>query len=65
MEGKDRLILQSLVICEPGLTIIVRAPQPRWVIGAHVEYSGLGGIGSNRQGEGIGRQALAGWLPPE
>ena len=63
MEGEDRLVLQPLVISDPGFTVIVRAPQPRRVIGARVEYSGLGGIGGDRQGEGIGRQTLAEWLP--
>jgi hypothetical protein len=63
MEGEDRLILQPLVIPDPGFTVIVRAPQPRWVIGASVEPSRVGGIGGNRQGEGIGRQALTEWLP--
>jgi hypothetical protein len=63
MEDEDRLVLQPLVISEPGLTVIVRAPQPRGVIGASVEHSRLGGISSNRQGEGMGRQALAEGLP--
>jgi hypothetical protein len=63
MKDQDRLALQSLVISDPGFTVIVRAPQPRWVIGTSVEHSGLGGIGSNRQGESIARQALAEWLP--
>jgi hypothetical protein len=63
MECEDRLILQSLVISDPGFTIIVGTPQPRWVIGASVEHSGLGGIGSSCQYESIGRQALAEWLP--
>jgi hypothetical protein len=63
MEGEDRLVLQPLVISDPGFTVIVRAPQPRWMIGASVEHSGLGGIGSYCQCESVARQALAEWLP--
>ena len=63
MKDEDRLVLQSLVISDPGFTAIVRAPQPRWVIGASVEHSGLRGIGSNRQCESVAGQALAEWLP--
>jgi len=63
MEGEDRLVLQPLVISSPGFTAIVRAPQPGWVIGASVDHSGLGGIGSNRQCESVARQALTEWLP--
>ena len=63
MESEDRLVLQSLVISDPGFTVIIGAPQPRWVIGAGVEYSGLSRIGSYRQCESIARQTLAEWLP--
>jgi len=63
MEGEDGLILQSLVIPEPGFTVIVRAPQARGVIGAGVEHARLNRIGSNRQCEGVARQAPAEGLP--
>jgi hypothetical protein len=63
MESEDRLLPQSLVIPDPSFTVIVRAPQTRRVIGASVEHSGMGGIGGDRQGEDIGRQTLAEWLP--
>ncbi len=63
MEGEDGLVCQPLVISDPGFAIIVRAPQPRWVIGAGVEHARLSGIGSYRQGEGVARQALTEGLP--
>jgi hypothetical protein len=63
MESEDRLVLQSLIVSDPGFAIIARAPQPRWVISASVEHSRLSGIGSYRQCESIARQTLAEWLP--